>query len=785
MSGVQESESFLYVRLAFRMFKRYWYIFAASVCVCLAAAMFLNWYLQPSYAVGSVILINEDQNNKQDPSEEFMKTFSIFSPESNIQGEILKMKSSALIYKALETIHSEVTYFIKDGIKNRELYQEAPFEVKLYTDHVQPINVKIHFIPLSSHKYKLVTESSNDPVQFYNHQKNKVEIVRPFSLKGEFNFNELIESDLMKFKIIYSKNSFTSFPKGSDFYFIINNLNSLVFAYQKEISIEQVAKEIPAASIKLAVTNPQKGIDFINALTDAYQDRNLEKKNFVAENTIQYLDTQLGIIEDSLNKTETNLQRFRSANKLMEIHSKADQIFRDANELENHKEELLAKEEYYKYIKDHLEKDKDGSELIVPSSMGVNDNVLAGLINDYIDLTAERNNLFQNKQNKSPYFNTLSVKISNLKTTISDNLNYLINTNQVQLASVNQRLNKENAKIKTLPKTQRKLVGIERKYRLNDDLYTYMLKKKEEAQIAKASNLPNNDILESAKLLSYQPVSPKKFINLAAALAMGILLPFGFLGARKLGDNSVNSFQMIASMTQLLSAGQIYSKKSKKQSASLIDAPRSATSESIRNVRTNIDHFLEGKNHKIILITSTKSGEGKSFVALNLAVSMAMLGKKTLLIDFDMRKPNLHIPLKTDNQTGISTILSGTSSIEHNVISTDIKNLDLISSGPLPSNPSELTGADMTPVLLNSLKEKYDYILIDTPPLGLVTEGYLLMKLSDLNLLVIRENVTPKKQLGSLLKELESRKINNLYWLYNDVDISDTFLSKEKDYFIN
>ncbi|HSH65907.1 MAG TPA: polysaccharide biosynthesis tyrosine autokinase, partial [Bacteroidia bacterium] len=420
---------------------------------------------------------------------------------------------------------------------------------------------------------------------------------------------------------------------------------------------------------------------------------------------------------------------------------------------------------------------------LVPSSMGINDNVLTGILEEYLRLNSERNNLIQNKQTQSPYFNTLTIKINNQKNTLSENIKYLINTNNIQLNTIEERLKKENAQISALPGTERKLVGIERKYKLNDNIYTYMLEKKAEAQVAKASTLTENDILESAKLTQPGPVSPNKAINLAVGFLVGLFLPFAGFGIRSLMDNTIASEQDMQSITKIPSIGRISHNKGKKQSAVLIDAPKSAISESIRTVRTNIDYFLQGKRNKVILFTSTMSGEGKSFNSLNIALSFSLLNRKTILLDFDLRKPNSYqSEVVPEKELGLSSFLSGDATIEEIIVHSTIPSFDFIAAGPTPANPAELISSEKTEALIKQLQEEYDYVIIDTPPIGLVTEAFLMMKHADLKIFVVREKVTPKKQLASIMTEMESKKIENIYWLLNDVDMRDTYYGQSSYY---
>lgn len=784
----QDSESFYYITAAIRRLKKYWYLFTISILMGVGAALFLNWYLIPKYEVGSVILIGDNSNpnsNAPDPSKEFMKSFSIFSAVNDIQLEVLKMKSSELVTKALEETNSEVTYYINDGIKNVEIYNDSPFKVELFKDHPQPLDVKIQIIPQSEKQYQLISKKEGNQVQFYNFEKKRITAVSFFELNKIYNYGDTIRTDYYSFIITLDNGKLANYNNNVKFIFTINDITRLTYVYQNLIEVEQVAKDMRATSIKMKVENPQKGIDFINALTKAYLQRNVDKKNVLAGNTIKYLENQLGVIEDSLKRAENNLQTFRSVNKVMEIGAKSDQIFKGASELEDQKAELQSRIAYYKNISENLEKDRSGSSLSVPSSMGINDPVLTNIIEEYIRLNSERNNLIQNKQTQSPYFNTLTIKINNQKNTLSENIKNLINSNNVLLGSVEERLRKGNAQISQLPSTQRQLVGIERNYKLNDNLYNYMLEKKAEAQVAKASNLAENDILEPAKLTKTTPVSPNKLLNVAVGLFLGLIIPFLGFGIKDFFDGTITSEHIIHSLTKLPSLGKVYHSngRSKATNSILIEAPKSAISESIRTVRTNLDYFLEGKRNKIVLVTSTMSGEGKSFSSYNIAISLSLIKRKTILVNFDIRKPNLYPSLKPNKDLGISSILMGDADLDEVIVKTDIDYFDFIPAGPIPDNPAELIGSPKTETLLNELKERYDYVVIDTPPIGLVTEAFLLMKYADLKVFVVREKVTPKKQFLSVLKEMEDKEVENVYWMMNDVNIKDTFYGQKNEYY--
>jgi tyrosine-protein kinase Etk/Wzc len=780
----QSSESYHYLKSAVRIMKQHWFIFFLSTFLFIGLALFLNWYMQPVYEVGSTILIEEEPvANKPDPSKEFMKSFSIFSETNDIQMEILKLKSISLIYKALENIHAHISYYAVTGIRTEELYTDSPFKIDFISDHVQAAGIRFRILPLSPTRFRLLTEKNDDPVYLCNYPEQHSVVAPSFQVNKEYNYGDTIRSSFYSFRISCKKEKLWYHAVDTKYFFLFNDLNMLAYTYQKEIKVEQLSKDVHAASIKIKSKNVRKGIDFINSLTTAYLQHNMDKKNFLAENTIQYLDKQLRVIEDSLNLTENNLQQFRSTKKIMEMAPKSDQEFKSATELEEQKEELKAKSEYYHYIKSSLDNSKDQSALLVPSSMGLDDNVLTGLIEEYIKFNNERNNLIEEKQTRSPFYKSLTIKIKNQKATLSENVNHLIHTNNLLLASIGSRLKNKNKQITELPVTQREMVGIERKYKLNDNLYNYLLQKKAEAEVAKASNIQENDILETARLLQPKPVFPDKTLNLGLGIIIGFLVPFAGYGLSNFMDQTVQGEQMVSSLTQIPFLGRIYHKRGRKPLSVLMDAPKSAISESIRTVRTNLDHFLKGEEHQVILLTSSLPGEGKSFTALNLATSMALLGRKTILLSFDIRKPGVYPLLNQECQLGITSLLSGRATIDEVLETTSIPLLDFIGSGPVLPNPSELIGSVNTAPLLAELRSRYAYVFIDTPPLGLVTDALLLVKYADLKIFIVRDKHTPRAVLSHLLKELEVKDISQFFWLLNDVDAKETFYGKKSEYF--
>jgi len=323
-----------------------------------------------------------------------------------------------------------------------------------------------------------------------------------------------------------------------------------------------------------------------------------------------------------------------------------------------------------------------------------------------------------------------------------------------------------------MPRTQRELLGIERKFKLNDAIYTFLLQKKAEAQIARASNTPDSEIVDKALIYNVSLIAPHRKVNYILSIIIGLVLPFLIIIVADFLNTKINEVKLVEDITGLPVLGHIHHNKTK-SNAIIVDFPKSPIADSFRLVRTNLNFFAKGKKKLVLLITSSISGEGKSFSAINIASVYALFGKKTCLLGFDLRRPGLYKDFGLKNDKGITSYLINDAKIENIIQKTSIENLDLISSGPIPPNPVELIASDKTNELFEELKELYDYIIIDTAPLGVVTDSLLLFQYADVNIFTMRLRFTKKDIFITNLKSLESKEFSNVALLINDVKASD------------
>jgi tyrosine-protein kinase Etk/Wzc len=760
----------------------YWYLFIITLVIGLIGAYLTNNFMKPVYEVSSIILINDNsKNNGLSETGINTKTRLTLPNNSNIfQNEIIVLQSSELMFDALRDLHMNVAYYRKKRFVKYDIYGASPYTVVTDTLHRQLTGMDFKLTPLSLKKFRLQASGKN--LQTYDYINNiVVDRVKTFNFEGTYEFDQPIVSDYYSFIVKRNTNNATDLKE--NFYFIFNNLKNLSLSYQDMLTVKAINKDVSAAKIVLKTTHPQKGIDVVNSLIYAYFKKNLFKKNFIALNTIEYIDNQLSNIQDSLSYTEKNLQNFRTFNQVMDINSKANRLYDVAKDLETQKNLLVNKERYYKYINAYLQKNKDVADILVPSSLGIDDQVLSKIIEQMVTINNERNSLLKNGQEKNPRYSYLVGQIENFKNDLSENLKYLINTNEVALNTIQERLRLVNIEIVKLPGTERKLVGIERKFKLNDQIYTFLLEKRAEAQIAKASNIPDYEIIEAPKLTSSLPIFPNKTLSYAVAMVIALLLPFIFAKTKDLLNENIKNEDELKDLISFPYLGSIAHHTDKESAIAISLENQSVISESFRSIRTNLDFFIQNKTHQLFLVTSTLSREGKSFCALNIALSLSLLERRTILIDFDLRKPSLHEHFKNDNSFGLSSYLINKANLEEIIIKTDNPNLQFIPAGPMPPNPLELIGSGKTTFLINHLIEKYDYVILDATPLGLFSDAFLLMNLSNLNIFVTRQDYTPRKAMENVLTNLEEKKIQNITILLNDVAKNDSMYNYVNSYY--
>jgi tyrosine-protein kinase Etk/Wzc len=646
------------------------------------------------------------------------------------------------------------------------------------------LGTKIYITVLDESSFRLMI--SQKKVSFYNYVDNQIiSKDNVVEIDTICKFNETISNGIFRFSVSLNKEYLNKKTLNKDqYYFRFNHLDFLAKEYLKNLKIEKASPLASIINVKFSESNLDKTITFLNRYLNSFLEENLAKKNNVARNTVNFIDSQISDISDSLVRSESALRNYKSANQVMDLSFQGQSIYEQMNGIETERANLQVQERYYKYVINYMKLNKDMTGLQPPASMNVSDPIINQLISTLYDLVSQRSTyIADSNPQKNIFIGQIDNKINVLKQTILENFTNNLNTLTLSLNELDYRQDKLSKEISKLPRTEMNMVNMQRKFNLNDDIYTYLLQKRSEAQISLASTRPDYEIVELARTITSKIVAPKKSLNLMMALFFGLLIPTLYLIIRDFFDDKIRSINDAEYLLHRSVMSVIYSNNLKSE-AVVAEFPKSAISESFRNLRSSLFLKSDHEKSKVILITSSQPQDGKSFVSLNLSSSIASVGYKTILIDSDLRRPTLHIKLKEENTKGLTNFMMKKASAEDIIKNTSITNLDFISAGPVIPNPSELVESGVLDNLFNFLKAKYDYIIIDTTPVGIVADAILMMQYASKVLMVIRNNYTRKDIFANVINNMKSNKMNNYDIVYNDLSLHKSSYRHYSNYYI-
>lgn len=745
--------------ILYKFFSR-WYYFAIAAVLAYFFAKIYTKYQEPVYRVSTTLLINDESNASKN-----LGGLDMFNENKNLHNEIGLIRSFDMVLEAISELDFDVSYYYLGNIRRTEFYKDAPFRIVLDSGSHQIINAPFYVTILPDKKIKLEADINGN--QVYDAENNTV-----VSQSGKIVINEILQSgqhyknDNIGFTVHIDNPYFVQ--KDAKLFFVINDRNHLTQAYKSKLAVYPINKE--SSILELAVTGPlvKKDIDFLNKLTDVYIKSGLEEKNKITTNTINFIDKQLVEISSYLKDTEIEMEAFRSSNKILDLSNEANIEFGKLEELERDKASIQLDLKYYKYIVDYIQTNQDTKDIIAPSSIGISDPVLSTLIAQLIQLKSERSVITSNTTQKNPYLISLDNKIKNTKATLIENLTNIIKKSNISLKELNNRIYSIEKSLNKLPRKERMLLDLQRKFNLNDHLYNFLLERRAEAGITKASNKADNKILDRASILNSYQIEPKADLIFTSSFMLGLIIPFLIIIISDFLNDKILSREELEKITSIPVLGVIgHSDKGKNVVVS--ENPKSPISEMFRSIRANLQYLAVDKSKKVIGITSSISGEGKTFCAINLAAIIATSGKKTLLLGTDLRKPKIYHDFGLTNKEGLSSYLSNQHRLDEIIFSSKVENLDVITAGPVPPNPSELLGTDKVASMIEHLKKSYDYVVIDSAPLGMISDYLVIQENIDIHIYVVRHNYTNKKHLVKINDLYDSEKIKNISILINDI----------------
>ena len=739
------------------IFLNHWYLFLIGAVVALAVGFVINRYKPNIYQTSGTVLVKE-ANSGFDATD--IMTNGSFRGFQNVDNEMAILKSYTLTDRVVRKMDIEVTYMAKGRISTVELYHASPFTVEFDRTVPQAVGLVYEIVNLTPEKITLHAVSEGYSMYDYLLSQTVSTSMDKVDVTTECQQGEMVDNGYNRFRIVLNDGFNAETYNNRKLSFWLNSYASLV-RQNSSFSVNPTSKQSSVITVTTSGYNSKKIVDFTNTLMNEYVLRGLEKKNVVSENTIEFIDNELSGIQDSLSSAEIDLKNFREQNDVMNLDLQASEVYTNLRALEKQRAEIAVNVKIYKRLQDYIRVQiNDPENLAAPSTMGINDPLLNQLARDLVTLAQAKATKLLTQTEQHPEIIKINEQIITTKRALLENVNNLVDNAQMSLNEIDRRIAALEGESRRLPDKQQQLINYQRNFKFNEDTYKYLMQRRAEAQILKASNTPDNEILDIARPDRTIRISPRTSMNYLIALIIGLLIPALYLFLKNYFNMTVSDRKDVEKLTRFPIIGQV-AQTNDTNPLVVINSPKSPIAESFRSIRTNIEFLTQGKSKSTILVTGDMQSIGKTFNSINIASIYAFYGKKTVLLGFDMRKPKLFQEFGLNNNVGISSYLSNKEKFEDIIQTTNqVPNLDIITSGPIPPNPAELIASQKCDELFSLLKEKYDYIIIDTPPLGLVTDAFLLMRFADVKLFIVRQGVTNKNIFGSIIKDLEDRGID-------------------------
>lgn len=737
----------------------HWKMISICAIVGLFLAVFFNKIVTPIYSVESSVLIKDEQSGML--GADLFESAGLSMPKSNVENEIGILRSFSLIGEALEELNFNVQFFEDGLLKKTELYRTSPILVEVDWKHTQLTGGLFAVQRTSEGKFLLTVDHDDFYLYTPTDPTYKTEVEFHLLEEREYAYGEWIEGESYKFRIMD-----LGLEQGLKTYFKVTDTPTLTDNFRELLVVSPTNKLSTVLSLKIELNNRKKGADFLNKLMEVYLGRELNDKNRTASNTIFFIEQQLSGITDSLSFIEDRLERYRSKNNVFNLTDEGSLIFRRMEELEQEKSRVELSLSYYTSMEEYL-RDEKLNDLISPSFIGVQDPLLNALVVSLAELQSEKVRLTASFSDETPAVREVNSKIQNTQNALAENLRNAKTNAENSLNEIMDRISRAEREVDRLPATERNLLSIQRQFSINENIYIYLLEKRAEAEITRASNYSTHAIIDGARSQS-KAVFPKPLLNYLIGMFLGVILPIGFITIRDLFNTKISDPHEVEKKLSVPLIGLIG--HSPYGSPLVVkNNPKSVITESFRNVRANMSYLTHSQKKMVVAVSSSISGEGKTFCSINLASIYAISGKRVLLVGLDLRKPRIAADLGLVNDNGISTYLSREGHWKPMVKHSPIENLDVLLSGPVPPNPAELILQEKFITLINELKEEYDIIVLDCPPVGLVSETLEIFKHSDINIMILRQDYSEKSACEYINSLHEQNGVKKLYTVMNGV----------------
>ena len=730
-------------------FLRYWYLFVIALVVAFGLAYLKNRSWMPQYYTEAKVLI---ESSSADNAYGFMSGFGAGMDYMNTNNQLLILGSYDLINRTVQNLSFGVDFYTRGHFRTHSLYGREPIAINIQYADAQLYGREFRFIPIDNNNFEIVFEDEFSK-----------ELFPDFKIKGQYGVpfeNFLMFATIDKLYLP---------TENIEFLFRFRDFYSLEEEFASRLQLSYIGEMSSVISVSLTGNVVARDRDFINALCEEFLEANLEEKNEEATRTINFINEQLAYIFDSLQTSENRLRQYRRQNNMVDINAYASSVLSKLSALDAQRSELTLKEAYFDELAEYLKESVSVERLVAPSSIGVSDPVLLDLVSKFNELQQKRGDLGE----KNPQYERYSKRMDEVRSTMLEVLENVRKIHRMERDAFEKEYMAVMSDLQDLPEKELMMINFERAYKINDNYYTFLLQKQSEAQIRKASNVPDNKILQKARV-RHSPVNGGDKMKIYLFfVVIGLLIPAAYIILKELLNTTIRDERDVVKLTNIPVLGTIRHVDESGAKVQTVEKPKSLFTEGFRLIRSRVEFISKRKTDISVLITSAESGDGKTHFAINLSGVYSLVSDKVVLVDMDIRNPKLSQKLGYKNAKGLVHVLIGEATLDEVLIKDDKElGFHFLPAGIVPPNPAELVGSEEMMKLLEELKQRYDYRIIDTSPLGLVSDSYALTGVVDVNLLITRVFKSDKLFFKNFIEQVQQDNVNNPYIVLNDLQVS-------------
>lgn len=729
----------------------HWTVFLISICCFLGLAFLYLKYATPQYSVSSILMLKDQKNMTESKAVTSFANdnglSALLKPSENVLNELDVLTSRKLAKEVVNKLKLNIKVGRKEGLRFIELFDQAPIDASIAnvkTDSLRERNFEIEV--LQGNKIKIKCEEEE--------LEKDIVVGQPLATQQyDLNIEQL------------SKN----LPVGKGFVINITAENAAVGGLLGSYVAELSDKQATTVNLRLFYPHPKRGELILQTLMEQYLIDSRDEKIRMADSLLVFIDDRLALVASELTDVEAQLETFRSTNRITDLSEQSRMLIGNANDYYNRLKEQEAQLKVIGELESYI---KNPQNQRIPSSTAIQNSSFAASLNQYNTLIQDYEKKKLSYTDSNPVLKNITEQIASERSNLLQNISAYRKELQLTSAELGRQSSGFNSQISKVPARERTFVNFSRQQELKQQLYVYLLQKREEATIAKSANAQSAKIVDEAKS-SGGPVKPLPSIIYMMAAIMGIIVPFGFINAKEFLRTKLNSESDIEKYTNVEIIGKIGHNPSAEKLAIGSGLPNTIVSEGFRSLRTNLYYALQAKSSKVVMVTSSINGEGKTFMSLNLGNALSMTGKKVLFIEFDLRKPKLAAMMGFDKEIpGFADVINRHAKVEDVIVPCGSNNsCFLLSAGSRIDNPAEILLHERVAPLFEDLKRQFDYIIVDSPPVGLVSDAFIIQQHVELTIYVCRHNYTKKEQIEFINDLKRKNKLGDMHLVVNDIDL--------------